>query len=705
MRNHTFFITFVTLINLTPLMKTIKTILTLIFALCTLIKMHAQPLPMNQTVIDSLTEILKTQKPDTNKVNTYYLLSRALTLINTSEAIKLIEAGTALAKQINYPIGELKCLEAAAFSYAMIGSYEKALKTNYDATPLCKKFEPTHEVYLLNMMCLLYQKLGDNREAFNWAEKAYHHPLCNNSDVELGQWAAVMQMGQQYEKLNKLDSAVYYAEKCLAFSKINYPAGLGYPLAILSRVSAKRGNLEEAIKLNKQSIEVFKHNHFNYPVFEDETELAQIYYQQNKLDSAQKYAASSLAGATQMNNFPVIRSSAFLLSKIYETKNPSQSLQFLKTSVAANDTITGLEKTKQIKLIELKEKQRVDDLNLSELASKNRIRFNTVIGLLASMLLVALILYRNNRQKQKANMLLQKQKEEIQTQRSELQKSLTTLKATQNQLIQSEKLASLGELTAGIAHEIQNPLNFVNNFSVLSVDLAKDIKNEMHKPEIDKPYVEELLTDLTYNQESINHHGKRAASIVTSMLEHSRLSTGTKEWTDINKLADEYFRLSFHGLRAKDKDFNSDMISHFDKTIPKIEIVPQDVGRVILNLINNAFYAVNEKRVTVDEERRRGLEPQRRLDAGNYSPTVTVSTKKLDTAIEIRVKDNGTGMSEAVRAKVFQPFFTTKPPGQGTGLGLSLAYDIITKGHGGTLRVESIEGVGSEFIIHLSSKA
>ena len=289
---------------------------------------------------------------------------------------------------------------------------------------------------------------------------------------------------------------------------------------------------------------------------------------------------------------------------------------------------------------------------------------------------------------------------QIQTEKKRAEDALKILKVTQNQLIQSEKLASLGELTAGIAHEIQNPLNFVNNFSELSVDLAKDIKDELHKPQIDKPYVEDLLTDLTANQEKINHHGKRAASIVSGMLEHSRASTGKKELTDINKLADEYFRLSFHGLRAKNKDFNAEMITHFDETIPKIEIIPQDVGRVILNIINNAFYAVNEKRI-LDNGRRTTNNGNKNIDAEIYSPTVTVTTLKTDNAIEIHVRDNGIGMSEAVRAKIFQPFFTTKPTGQGTGLGLSLAYDIVTKGHGGTLEVESTEGVGTTFIITL----
>ena len=276
-----------------------------------------------------------------------------------------------------------------------------------------------------------------------------------------------------------------------------------------------------------------------------------------------------------------------------------------------------------------------------------------------------------------------------------MSKTLNELKATQTQLIQSEKLASLGELTAGIAHEIQNPLNFVNNFSELSVDLAKDLNDEIHKPEIDKEYVEELLTDLTSNQEKINHHGKRASSIVKGMLEHSRASTGVKELTDINKLADEYLRLSYHGLRAKDKSFNADYELIIDENLPKIEVIPQDMGRVLLNLINNAFYAVHQRKLQLCE----GLEPSQSLST--YTPSVSVTTQQLDNQIIIKIKDNGTGMPESVRAKVFQPFFTTKPTGQGTGLGLSLAYDIVTKGHGGSLEVQSTEGVGSQFIVQL----
>ncbi len=290
---------------------------------------------------------------------------------------------------------------------------------------------------------------------------------------------------------------------------------------------------------------------------------------------------------------------------------------------------------------------------------------------------------------------LRAEKESLEVKVEERTNSLNTtlehLKATQNQLIQSEKLASLGELTAGIAHEIQNPLNFVNNFSEVSVELMQELKSPL-TPDggilTGKRIDMELFSDITENLEKITLHGKRASSIVKGMLEHSRTSTGEKELTDINALADEYLRLSYHGLRAKDprdsanKNFNSDFKTDFDSDLPKINNIPQDIGRVLLNLINNAFYAV------------RNIE----------KPLVTLSTEKSDNQIIIKVKDNGVGMSKEVLSKIFHPFFTTKPTGQGTGLGLSLAYDIVTKGHGGTIEVTSTEGVGSEFMIILPFK-
>src|SRR6476620_6162261 len=274
-------------------------------------------------------------------------------------------------------------------------------------------------------------------------------------------------------------------------------------------------------------------------------------------------------------------------------------------------------------------------------------------------------------------------KEQVSIRTEELSKSLNDLKATQQQLIQSEKMASLGELTAGIAHEIQNPLNFVNNFSEVNKELLVDMKGEIDKGNLDE--VKSLANDVIDNQEKINHHGKRADAIVKGMLQHSRTSSGQKELTDINKLADEYLRLSYHGLRAKDKNFNADIKTEFDPSIGRINVVPQDIGRVILNLINNAFYAVNERR---------------KVEGVGYEPQVIVCTTKLGDKVKIKVEDNGNGIPKNIVDKVFQPFFTTKPTGQGTGLGLSLAYDII-KTHGGEIKVQTKEGEGSTFIIQL----
>ena len=264
-----------------------------------------------------------------------------------------------------------------------------------------------------------------------------------------------------------------------------------------------------------------------------------------------------------------------------------------------------------------------------------------------------------------------------------LQKSLEELKAAQAQLIQSEKMASLGELTAGIAHEIQNPLNFVNNFSEVSNELIDEMKEELEKGNYDD--AKEIADDVKQNLEKINHHGKRADAIVKGMLQHSRTSSGQKEMTDINALCDEYLRLSYHGLRAKEKSFNAKFETDFDASLSKINVAPQDIGRVILNLINNAFYAVNERK---------------KINESGYEPTIWVSTKRVNDKIEISVKDNGTGIPEKIKEKIFQPFFTTKPTGSGTGLGLSLSYDIV-KSHGGEIKVESKENEGTEFIISL----
>ncbi len=281
----------------------------------------------------------------------------------------------------------------------------------------------------------------------------------------------------------------------------------------------------------------------------------------------------------------------------------------------------------------------------------------------------------------------QKLEKLVEERTAELKQSIADLKATQTQLIHAEKMASLGELTAGIAHEIQNPLNFVNNFSEVSSELIAEMNEELDTGDLEE--AKAISVDIKQNLEKITHHGKRADSIVKGMLQHSSSGTGKKEPTDINQLTDEYFRLAYHGLRAKDKSFNATLETDYDENLKKVDVIPQDIGRVILNLFTNAFYAVDEKKAKLKSE--------------DYKPTVSVSTEKTKDKVIIIVRDNGLGIPDQVRDKIFQPFFTTKPTGKGTGLGLSMSYDII-KTHKGTLEVDTESGTYTEFKIILPIK-
>jgi len=332
-----------------------------------------------------------------------------------------------------------------------------------------------------------------------------------------------------------------------------------------------------------------------------------------------------------------------------------------------------LKKEAQIKLL-TKDRQLKD-----QAASRQLFYMFALFGCIAALSAILLILNRNNRMKKRVNEQLNAQKDELQT-------TLTELKSAQAQLVHSEKMASLGELTAGIAHEIQNPLNFVNNFSEVSSELVHELIENHQIPELDRELDKELLNDVDLNLQKISLHGKRASAIVKGMLEHSRVGSGGKEQINLDVLIEEYLKLSYHGMRARDKTFEVKMVTDLRSGPETINLVRQEIGRVLLNITNNALYAVHQ---------------QQKADENGFEPTVTVTSYREDGHVIIKVKDNGPGMPEQVRQKVFQPFFTTKPTGEGTGLGLSLSYDIITKGHGGKLSVESGVNSYTEFTIVL----
>ena len=380
-----------------------------------------------------------------------------------------------------------------------------------------------------------------------------------------------------------------------------------------------------------------------------------------------------------------LRSYTALADYFKTAGNNDSTVKYQSLIIKINDSLFNDKRIQEFQNVDFDEQQRQSQIDAAKTAYRQKMGTYALLAGLAIFLFIAFILWRSSRQRELANIQLSRQKRDLES-------AVETLKTTQTHLIQSEKMASLGELTAGIAHEIQNPLNFVNNFSEVNQELIEELKNERSKAknERDDQMENELLRNIEQNLEKINHHGKRADAIVKGMLQHSRASSAQKESVDINALVDEYLRLSYHGLRAKDKSFNAKFETDFDPSLQKINVVPQEIGRVVLNLINNAFYAVSEKT---------------NLHHDGYTPKIIVGTKKMNGGVEIKVQDNGMGIPVEIADKIFQPFFTTKPAGQGTGLGLSLAYDIITKGHGGELKLDTKEGVGTEFIIQLPIKS
>ena len=632
----------------------------------------SQPMVFDQKYVDSIAIRLATYPDDTSKVNKLLLLARMYLTLDPSLAIKYARQGDTVAEKIGYREGKIDCLSQSAFCFSFIGEWAKATMDANEAIRLCENNNSGKLLFLYNIMVINSFTKEDNKEALGWLQKALHNPVFLSGN-EFTKWPTYMQLGIVYVASGKLDSATYYANILSQYLK-KFPD-------VLPDLANNSYNLLGSIALaHKNYPEAIRYYHL---ASNNAQVLSNAFHVSNQTDSAIYYALIYLQyGQTSKNNI-AIRDASKILAAEYAKSNPQESNKYLHIYSDARDSLYNVEKQKQLELIKLNEQKNVYELQKKETANRNKYLLYSLFGILAFSVIFSLLVWRNNRYKQRANL--------------QLEAAFKHLKATQTQLIQSEKMASLGELTAGIAHEIQNPLNFVNNFSEVNKEMLEELKAERLKPKAarDENLEDDILNDVIANSEKINHHGKRADSIVKGMLQHSRSSSGVKEPTNINTLADEYLRLSYHGLRAKDKSFNATMQTDFDKSIGNINIIPQDIGRVLLNLYNNAFYAVDEKKKAIDQ----GLPTSERL-ATLYEPTVSVSTKRVGDTIEIKVADNGPGIPQKIVNKIFQPFFTTKPTGQGTGLGLSLSYDII-KAHGGEIKVETKEGEGSVFSIIL----
>lgn len=651
--------------------------------------------------IDSLRHELARAKHDSNRVLALVELAFIYQNANPDTALRYGQQALDLAQKIKFLRGQARAFHALGIANRLIGDLPKGFDLVFKGLQIAEENNfPYETARCLNLLGFFFgTNLGDGPKALDYFRRGLATiKKETNSKEKWAQEAQILRnIGTVYRETKNLDSAAYYNDKAL---QIQQEANVEItPLQInnLGRDEFMRGRSQKAMAYSRQAIQRCKNNNDHRSAGIVYHTLATYFKDLSQPDSAIYYSTIGLAESQSINFKEGILLNSRLLTELYESGDIRKAYEYQKIAIATNEDINGLKKIQSLQKTIIDELLRQREVEAERVAYQNRLKQYAFLVGLGILLLVAFILYRANQQKNKANHLLHRQKEEINHQREKAEKALIQLKSTQAQLVQKEKLASLGELTAGIAHEIQNPLNFVNNFAELSVDLAQELNEELDKEPIDKVFIKELMSDLTQNQEKINLHGKRASSIVKGMLEHSRQSTGERELTDINQLADEYLRLSYHGLRAKDSNFNCDYELIADENLPKVEVIPQDMGRVLLNLINNAFYAVLQRQ-HVAALHTTPLQSQ-------YQPTVTISTYQSDNQIIIKVTDNGIGMSDATKSKIFQPFFTTKPTGEGTGLGLSLSYDIVTKGHGGTIEVESVEGEATTFTVKLPLNA
>ncbi len=583
--------------------------------------------------------------------------------------------------QVNGPVeNTAPCYHGIAGYYRYRAAYNQAINYYFKAAEVYRKFDPANYANDIGVVGEIYSDWGNDKKAEEYLKLSLPMVTRYKDSDNVGFNDYVLSKLAFQKK--QYSQALIYLDKAIAVTPKSYIDLLATNLICKAQAYIYMGQEHKAYPLlvRAKAISDSASLHITNTAGDLETDYTfyEYYKKEKKIGLAEKFLlqATKEAQAEQSSNLQ--RKYLKELGDFYIQQNqPGMAVKYLEQYFALMKRIDSAQNQFKVSQYEIDIKDRKQQDHINTLKQEKALqqyqitRRNALLwGSLAGILLVSALLIFIYKQ-----LRLNKQ-------------TLASLQQTQTQLIQSEKMASLGELTAGIAHEIQNPLNFVNNFSEVNQEMLEELKAKNRKPkaERDEQLETELINDLIENEQKISHHGKRADNIVKGMLQHSRTSTGAKQLTNINVLADEFIKLSYHGLRAKDKSFNAEMTTHFDPNLPKVNVVQQDIGRMLLNLFNNAFYAANQKQKSVGKD---------------YKSEVIVSTLSENGHITIKVKDNGIGIPDHLKDKIMQPFFTTKPTGEGTGLGLSLSYDIVVKGHGGTIQINSVEGEGSEFIIQI----
>jgi two-component system NtrC family sensor kinase len=625
---------------------------------------------VSRVVLDSLRQLLKLPQTDYDRVQLLCQVSDQLWTQRTDSAAVYAYRALELARRVHYRHGEGEALNRLGAALRE-SNLARSLELFQQSLRIAKA---THDQALtaqnLRSIGIIYVYLRDKRQGL-----AYYFQALKIGQQLRDERRVVIELsniGLAYDLFGQLDSAQIYQERALALARrLHTPTN--YILYGLGNGARRRGEVAQARIYYRQSIaESKKVGHLRSLNFAY-VGLAQLYQQIGRLDSSIFYARLGCQAGRTNGFLRGVLNASTLLTQNFKRLGPADSaLRYQSQMLVMKDTLFGQEKVMHLQNLNYREQQRAQQAATAQQALRARYRTFGLVAGVVGLLVLAIILARHGRQQERA--------------REALEKSLAELKTAQDQLVQREKMAFLGELTAGIAHELQNPLNFVKNFAEVSTDLVEDMGSD--EPARNTALQQEILAGLKQNLQQISQHGQRATSIIKGMLEHSRTGAGQRELTDLNKLVSDSLRLAHQGLRTKDKDIDVQLTTSLEPGLPPVSVVPLDMSRVLINLCTNAFYALQQR--------------QRQLPAeAAYHPELTVSTLAVPEGVEIRIRDNGTGMSDKVKAKIFQPFFTTKPVGEGTGLGLSLSHDIVTTGHDGTLRVESREGEGTTFILRL----
>jgi two-component system NtrC family sensor kinase len=650
-----------------------------------------------RTQSDTLKERLMIAKTDAEK----YPVLRRLALYylerDRQSSLNYLEQAALIAKRNDRPVDEAYVTAFKAYIQEELMKYPESFSNLQRALQLAddpgnenkswnvEKYKSLH-FNRLATLAQVHQKLGQLMAATNNVEQEiieYKRAklLCEESGSFELLGIVNENLGYAYLQTNKPDLALMsYNQAGLNFKQQGFMSYIGQVYKGLGQIYLKKGNSALALQYFHKAGVAAKQYHNLSGAASYYIDLTGFFLHQGQPDSSLFYARETLKILHSLGSKDLGLAYENLYNSYQLKKNTDSAYKYQGLALRSKDSSynTTIKNLADFQKLSFGQQLRAEQLEKEKVSISTKIRMYVLLAAMAVCLLLVIIFYRNSQQRKKANSILNNQKGEIES-------ALLRLKTTQGQLIQTEKMASLGELTAGIAHEIQNPLNFVNNFSEVNKEMIDELEEELRNGNTEEALA--IAADIKQNEEKINHHGKRADSIVKGMLQHSRTSTGERQLTNINLLADEFLKLSYHGLRAKDKSFNAEMVTNFDESLRKVNIAQQDIGRVLLNLFNNAFYAVNQKKKTAGED---------------YKPIVTLTTFAPPLGgLGVSVADNGNGIPEAIKDKIMQPFFTTKPSGEGTGLGLSLSYDIVVKGHGGKIEIDSKEGEYSTFIITL----